>query len=297
MSLPWEADVDVGRQRLRALIELGKPSLSTLVVITSALGYAVAAPAGSWISWRLVATALGAALTAFGACGLNMASEAHLDALMHRTRSRPVPSGRLTRTEAKVWSAGIFGVGYLVLWLGAGVVPAQLALATMIIYAFVYTPAKRWGPFAVAIGAVPGALPVVLGWTAGGGGLASPGAWSLFAVLFAWQFPHFFALAYLHQADYARAGFHFLPRRGARRLILLSTWGLAAASLLPWALGVASYVYGSAALVLGGAAVFATHRVLRTLALSGARRVFLGSLVYLPIVLALLVLDHWRFAS
>lgn len=289
-----EATLSV-KARVRAFYELGKPNLSTLVVITSVLGFYLAS-SGSLAWVPLVFLVAGTALTAAGACALNMYIERDLDRVMLRTRSRPIPSGRVSPEAALAFSLLSFSSGFGVLWVACGVYPAALSLVTALIYGFVYTPLKRRGPISIWIGAIPGAIPPVMGWSAvtgeiGAGGLA------LFAILFAWQFPHFLALAYMYREDYARAGFRFLPEgdhdgRLAGRQIALGCVGLLLASLGPAVLGLTGPVYLAGALVAGLFFLAAGIRVARRSTLQNARRAFFASITYLPALLALLVLDR-----
>jgi protoheme IX farnesyltransferase len=283
--------------RLRAYHELAKPNLSALVVVTAVLGFYLATPPGAGLdASRLAWLAIGTALTSAGACASNMVLERDLDRAMLRTRVRPIPSGRLGAEQALAFAVTAFVAGFAVLLLGTGLVPAALALFTALVYALVYTPLKRRGPVSIWVGAVPGAVPPVMGWAAvtgevGAGGLA------LFAILFAWQFPHFLALAFMYRDDYARAGFRFLPEGdvdGARtgRHIALGCGLLLAASLGPALLGLTGPVYLAGALAAGLLFGAAGLRVARASNPRNARRAFLASIVYLPALLALLVLDR-----
>lgn len=283
--------------RARAFYELGKPNLSALVVVTSVLGFYLASSSTAGLDWvRLVYLVIGTALTAAGACALNMYIERDIDAQMLRTRSRPIPSGRLSADEALAFSVVTFAWGFTQLLVFCGPYPAFLSLATGLIYAFVYTPAKRRGPSSIAIGAIPGAIPPVMGWAAvrgeiGAGGLA------LFAILFAWQFPHFLALAYMYEEDYRRGGFEFLFRddpNGLKvgRAIAVGTLIVHSASLAPYVLGLTGGVYLVGAILAGAFFVWAGARVAIHTTLPRARQAFFASITYLPILLALMVLDR-----
>ncbi len=283
--------------RLRALYELGKPNLSALVVITAVLGFYLASPEGHPLQWvRLISLVLGTALTAFGACALNMVLERDLDRQMLRTRGRPIPSGRVTAEQALLYSGASFASGFGILALGAGLIPALLSALTLVVYGLIYTPLKRRGPVAIAVGAIPGAIPPVMGWAAvtgevGWGGLA------LFAILFCWQFPHFLALAFMYREDYARAGFRFLAEGdedGAvtGRQIAIGCAVLLLCSLVPALLGLTGHLYLLGALVAGALFLAAGIGVARRSSLANARRAFFASITYLPALLALLVLDR-----
>lgn len=282
--------------RARALYELGKPNLSLLVVVTSVLGYYLAAQ-GRPFDWaKLVYLATGTALTAAGACGLNMYLERDLDARMYRTRGRPIPSGRVAPDQALAFAVVLFVWGWLQLLVFCGWYPALLSALTAGIYAFVYTPSKRWGPVSIWIGAIPGAIPPVMGWTSVQGELGAGGL-ALFAILATWQFPHFLSLAYMYQEDYARAGFRFLPRgddegKKTGLLIAVGCVALLLVSLAPTLLGLAGKVYLFGAMIAGLGFLWAGLRVARRCTLQRARGAFFASITYLPALLALLVLDR-----
>ncbi len=276
------------------LLELVKARLTLLVLLTTAVGFYLGAEGP--ISWTaLVHTVLGTAAAAAGAAALNQWWEYKLDAMMHRTRSRPVPAGRMRPTEAVVIGSAlsIFGVTYLAFVCNA--LSAVLAAITIIVYIFAYTPLKLVSTFNTALGAVPGALPPMIGWAAARGTL-NAGAWMLFAILFFWQLPHFFAIAWMYRDDYARAGFVMLPTidpEGFRtgRQAVTHTFGLVFMSLLPVVLGLAGAVYFAGAALLGGLFLFCAFRFSLDLTLARARGLFLTSIVYLPLLLILMVLD------
>lgn len=283
--------------KARAYYELSKPNLSGLVVITGVIGFylgSVRGEATDW--WRLVHLVTGTGLTASGACALNMFLERDLDRSMRRTRSRPVPSGRAGPSEALAFALGAFIAGFVDLALFCGPYPAVLSLLTLFIYAFVYTPMKRRGPIAIWIGAIPGAIPPVMGWTAVRGELGLAAA-ALFAILFVWQLPHFLALAWMYRDDYARAGLSFLPRddttgRKAGLQIALGALALVPVSLLPAFMGMTGGVYLSGALLFGLAFFIACARFWQSATHAAARSAFLASVTYLPALLALMLLDR-----
>ena len=280
--------------RLRAFYELGKPNLSALVVVTAVLGYGMASRAtGQPLALApLLYLVLGTAMTSMGACALNMYLERDLDAVMTRTRKRPIPSGRLTAEEALFFALFTFSWGFAHLAVFCGPIVAGLSLLTAVIYAFVYTPLKRRGPVSVWVGAVPGAVPPLMGWASVTGGL-EPAAWALFAVLFAWQFPHFLALAFVYRQDYLRVGFRFLspsPRLTGFS-IAVGAVIVFLVSLVPYILGLVSAVYLGGALVFGLGFVASALPNMGQLTSRRARRTFLASIVYLPLLLLLLGLD------
>jgi protoheme IX farnesyltransferase len=273
--------------------ELVKARLTLLVLLTTAVGFYLAA-VGSINYGALFHVVFGTALAAAGAAALNQWWERRLDALMQRTRTRPIPAGRMLPRDALVVGSllAIAGVTYLTIacnWLSAA-----LAAATIVIYIFAYTPLKRISTANTLVGAIPGALPPMIGWAAASGRL-DPGAWSLFAILFFWQLPHFFAIAWMYRDDYARAGFQMVSRgdetgtRSASQsvffcIVLLLVGGI------PAFLGVVSSIYLPVELVLNGLFIFAAMRFLRTQVSADARTLFLTSIVYLPLLLVALVL-------
>jgi protoheme IX farnesyltransferase len=276
------------------LVELVKARLTLLVLLTTAVGFYLGAE-GPINFAALLHTVFGTAAAAAGAAALNQWWEYKLDAMMQRTRSRPVPAGRMRPQAAVVFGTAlsIFGVAYLAFVCNA--LSAALAAITIIIYIFAYTPLKRISTFNTALGAVPGALPPMIGWAAARGTL-NAGAWMLFAILFFWQLPHFFAIAWMYRDDYARAGFQMISsddRSGERSasqsvffcMILFVVAGL------PAFLGIATVFYLLAELVLGAVFVAVAMRFLKTRARSDARRLFITSIIYLPLLLGALVLS------
>jgi protoheme IX farnesyltransferase len=276
------------------LFMLTKPRVVLMVLITTVVGYYVGLT-GAADYGRLAALLLGTALAAGGTLALNMYWERELDGLMERTRTRPLPEGRLTPLEALLFGAALTVAGLAVLLVGAGWLAAAVVFATFVLYVFAYTPLKVRTAFCTLVGAVPGALPPVAGWAAARDD-AGLGAWVLFGILFLWQLPHTLAIAQLYREDYARAGVRLLPvidaqGRSTERQILSGTLALLAVSLLPTLIGLAGGVYFTGALVLG--AVFVVLGAQQALApsLPRARRVLLASLLYLPVLLALLAFD------
>ena len=279
---------------IRDLVELVKARLTLLVLLTTAVGFYLGAD--SPINFAaLLHTVFGTAAAAAGAAALNQWWEYKLDALMHRTRSRPVPAGRMRPRDAVVLGAAlsIFGVAYLAFVCNA--LSAALAAITIIIYIFAYTPLKRVSTFNTALGAVPGALPPMIGWAAARGTL-NAGAWMLFAILFFWQLPHFFAIAWMYRDDYARAGFQMISsddhtgERSASQSVFFCMLLFVVAGL-PAFLGIATVFYLLAELILGGVFIAAAMRFLKTRTPSDARRLFITSIIYLPLLLGALVLS------
>ncbi|HXH08020.1 MAG TPA: heme o synthase [Vicinamibacterales bacterium] len=277
------------RTRAADLLQLSKPRLNALVIATTAGGYYMGLPASEGgLGVAFIHTMLGTALVAASASAFNQLVERRTDGLMARTRLRPLPDGRMQPAEAAVF-AGAAGVAGLVqLALGANLTAALVALATLASYTLIYTPLKRRTSFATVVGAVPGALPPLIGWAAARGSL-EPAAWALFLIGFLWQLPHFLAIAWIYRDDYARAGLPMLPvvepdGASTGRQSVLYAAALLPASLTPAALGLAGPAFLAAALALGAgylwlAAQFARHRTP-----AAARRLFAGSLLYLPLV-------------
>jgi protoheme IX farnesyltransferase len=298
MSHPGEVVVAVlprARGRIAAdLISLTKPRVVLMVLITTVVGYYVGL-SGAPDYARLLALLIGTTLAAGGTLALNQYWERDVDALMERTRTRALPEGRLAPLEALLFGAATTAGGLAVLAIGAGRLAALVTAATFALYVFAYTPLKLRTSLCTLVGAVPGALPPVTGWAAARDDV-SLGAWVLFGILFLWQLPHTLAIARLYQADYARAGVRLLPVIDAQggsteRQILTGCMALLAVSLLPTLIGLAGAVYFVGALLLGGTfAVFGVQQALAPSA-SRARRVLLASLLYLPVLLALLAFD------
>ncbi len=276
-----------------AFLELTKPRIVGLVLLTVAGGFVIAAgPPSSPEAVLLLKTLIGTGLVAAGTNALNQLLERDVDALMARTRRRPLPEGRLSPVAAAAfaWALGLGGILYLA--VGVNRLTALLAALTLGSYVFLYTPLKRRTPAATLVGAVPGALPIVGGWTAGGGSLGIE-AWALFWILFLWQLPHFMSLAWLYREDYARAG---LKSMGAWedgvatfRQAALYALALLSVSLIPALLHLAGAVYFVGALLLSAWFAWISIRAALRLDEKAARRVFSASLVYLPLLLALMV--------
>ena len=273
-------------------VSLTKPRLNSLVVVTTGVGY-LAARAGVDLP-VLANTTMGAALVAGAAAAFNQIAERDLDERMPRTFDRPVAAGRLRPAEAAGFAVLLALAGLVQIAAGASVVAAVLALATLLSYAVVYTPLKRTTHWAVLVGAVPGALPVVIGWAAARP--VSAGAWSLFALVFVWQLPHFLALAWLYRDDFGRAGLPLLAvvdasgGRTARHVVAYSAL-LVPVSLAPAWLGVAGAGYAAGAGLLGVGLFAVACRFAARRSPDRARLLFRATLVYLPLVWILLLAD------
>jgi len=279
---------------LRDVLTLSKARLSSLVLVTTLVGYLLAAPAVDWTV--LVATLVGTMLTAFGANALNQYRERDIDARMHRTRRRPLPAGRMTLEWALIYGITVSMLGTVVLLAWSGPLPAFLAAVTVLIYVLVYTPLKRRSTLNTVVGAVCGALPPLIGWSAGAGSIAM-GGWLLAALLFVWQIPHFMALAWMYREDYARAGLRMLPVVDPDGRITFPVTVLFAALHLPLGLlvtltGVAGPWFALGSLGLGLWWGWLGLRLYRSHSDRDAQRVFFASLAYLPLVLGLMVADR-----
>ncbi len=283
------------RSRLADLFVFTKVRVNLLVVATTAGGFYMASPDGMNLA-VLAATLAGTALVAGGAAGLNQISERDIDLLMLRTRQRPLPGGRMGLGEARAiaWTAALGGV--VLLALTSNLLAAVLAALTLVIYAHVYTPMKRVTSFSTVVGAVPGALPPMIGWAAARGTVDAP-AWALFLIVFLWQLPHFLAIAWLYREDYGRAGLPMLPvvdpdgASTARQSLLYAT-ALVPVSILPSALGLAGPWYAASALALGVAFIAFGVRFAMRRTKPNARLLFLVSLVYLPAVWIVMMMDR-----
>jgi heme o synthase len=278
-------------------LELGKARLNSFVVFTAGVGYMAALPVAEWNPLTLCWLVIGTALSACGANGLNQVVEAKRDARMERTRNRPLPSGRITVSHALTASLAGVVLGSLLLTVTTNALTGALALFTALLYVLVYTPLKTRTIFNTAVGAVCGAIPPVMGWTAATGTFGA-GGWILGAILFAWQMPHFLALAWMYRDDYDRGGYRMLPQRdGGGTLTCLATI-LHAASLVPIALlgtvfGLGGWIYSAGAVALGAFLVLRSIELYRRRTREAARSVFLASLVYLPVLLGLLIASRW----
>ncbi|MFQ5495160.1 MAG: heme o synthase [Phycisphaerae bacterium] len=286
------------RARPAAYVELVKPRIAVMVIVVTGLGFCLALPRGADLAVLplLLHTLLGTGLVGAGSNVLNQYFEAELDGRMVRTLNRPLPSGRLSSGEALAFglSLSVLGVGYLCAMVNP--LCGALGAGGILLYTFVYTPLKRWTPLSVFVGAIPGALPPVIGWCAVTGSVSAP-AILLFAILFFWQLPHFASISWLYRGDYARAGFPMMPvvDPGGRRTslhLITQTVALVMASLLPMFHGLAGPTYAVGAMVLGAAFLaFGGLFVCRKTAAT-ARLHVLASVVYLPLLLTLMMLDR-----
>jgi len=285
--------------RLAFYYELTKPGIAGYIMVTAGVAYYVAAQGQAQLL-PILHTLLGTVVAAGGAMALNQFVEWELDALMERTKGRPIPSGRLGPMEALLFGnlLALGGIAYL--FFTVGWLPAALTAFTALTYNLVYTPLKKVSYISTLAGAFPGAMPTLIGWSAATGGLSLE-AGALFAIAYLWQLPHVLALGWLLRRDYARAGFYLIPKsdpRGKRIGIHMAVYSLALlpVGLIPTWVGLTGWVYFAGMLVLGlsllGLSIAAGWGV--ELGKTEARRVFLGSLAYHPMFLLLLLIDTIR---
>jgi protoheme IX farnesyltransferase len=282
------------RARIVAYTELTKPRIAFMLVLTSAAGFYL----GSHDSFRLehfLYSMLGIALLAFGVATLNQYIERQLDAKMERTAGRPLPTGRLTHVEALIFGIVLTVAAEIVLYFAINALTAILGLVVIVGYVFVYTPLKTRTSVSTAIGAIPGAMPPLMGWTAATNEITI-GAWILFAILFLWQFPHFLSIAWMYREQYQRAGILMLPvvepaGNLTARQIVLFTLMLIPVSFAPFFFAMSGLVYLLAAILLGGIFLAASIQVARTKSNQSARRLLLTSVLYLPLLLLFMSLD------
>jgi protoheme IX farnesyltransferase len=296
-AAPAAADT-AARSRLVDFYELTKPRLNFLVVITTMVGFYMAAGSAmsGWQWLLLFHTLLGTALTAASAGTLNQYIEREYDALMPRTADRPLPAGRLAPGEALLFALILGTVGVVYLAVLVNLLTAALGAFTLLSYAFVYTPMKRLSTLNTIIGAVPGAIPAVMGWTACRG-VISPEAVALFLIMFIWQIPHFLAIATLYRDDYRAGGFKMLPcietdLQSTGRQIVLYCMALIPVSLVPGITGLAGWIYMVAAVVMGILFLAFGIRAAKTKTRLDARRLFFASIIYLPVLFAFLMIDR-----
>jgi len=274
--------------------DLVKARLTTLVLLTTLVGF--------YLGWQgpmnfglMFYTLSGTALVAAGAAALNQLLEREYDAKMSRTASRPLPSGRLLPVTVMLFGGvcAVTGLAYLALLVNP--LTSVIGAITLVSYLFIYTPLKRMTWLNTAVGAIPGGLPPLMGWAAARGELTG-GGWALFAILACWQLPHFYAIAWIYRDEYAKAGFQMLPNvdpDGSRTAqhVVTHTLALLLISLCPFLFHLAGTVYLTGAVVLGTGFFWCALRFARELSMGRARRLFFASIVYLPLLLALLVFD------
>jgi heme o synthase len=283
-SVTWQA-------KLRDYYTLTKPEVNLLILMATSAGYALGSR-GPFHTLRLVNTLVGTLLVASGTATLNQWMERRWDGQMRRTASRPLPSGRMSAGEALSFGLLLSMAGGLYLAWTVNLVAALLATSTLLSYLLIYTPLKRRTPLCTLLGAIPGAMPTLIGW-AGAAGRIDGQAWFLFAILFLWQFPHFLAIALMYREDYARAGYRMLPAfdheaRFTRAEILGLTIVLILTTLFPIA-GHAGPLYQGVMILAGAFFLYHVVKLTRSASKILASRVVHASVIYLPVVLALVV--------
>ncbi|MEQ1764297.1 MAG: heme o synthase [Pyrinomonadaceae bacterium] len=282
------------RERIAAFVELTKPRIAFMLLLTSAAGFYLG-NRGTFDLVLFTNAMIGIVLLAFGVATLNQWLERRTDVLMDRTAKRPLPTGKVTSTEALVFGATLCLSAEIYLYFLVNPLTAILGISVIVGYVLLYTPLKTRTSASTAIGAIPGAMPPLMGWTSSANEITL-GAWALFAFLFLWQFPHFLAIAWMYKEQYAKAGILMLPvvepsGRITARQIVLFTIMMVPVSLAPFFLGFAGWVFLTAATILGIWFLIESVRTARAKTPEMARRLLLVSVLYLPIIFAILVLD------
>jgi len=284
---------------MRDYIELTKPRITWLILMSTGIGYFFGLPSHAWkdINWLLLLhTILGTGLIASGTAALNQWYERAADLKMNRTAGRPLPSGRLIAGRALAFGVLLAVAGFVELWLGVNLLSGLIGAFTLASYLFLYTPLKQRTWWSTTVGAVPGAMPPMIGFAAAAGTVTAE-AWVLGAILFLWQFPHFYSIAWMYKDDYARAGIQMLPVvepdcRSTARQIVIYGLTLIPVSVVPSMLGMTGRIYFIGALILGLVYLYSGIRVALDRTLARARAVLLTSVLYLPLIYSLMLLDR-----
>jgi len=280
---------------LRDYVALTKPRITWLILMSTAIGCLFGRrPDFGWIAF--LHTLAGTGLLASGTAALNQWYEWDADALMRRTSDRPIPSGRMPRAHAFWFGVALAASGFAELALGVNLLSAWLGLFTLASYLLIYTPLKRRSPHSTTVGAIPGAMPPMIGYAAAQGHISAE-AWALFAILFLWQFPHFYSIAWMYREDYGNAGIRMLPvvepdGVSTARHILFTSLLLIPVSLAPTFLGMTGKIYLYGALAAGTMFFYASYRVASEKTVARARKVLLASVVYLPVLYGLMLIDR-----
>jgi protoheme IX farnesyltransferase len=284
---------------MRSYLELTKPRITWLILMSTGIGYFFGLPSHALADLNvllLIHTIVGTALIASGTAALNQWYERDADEKMLRTAGRPLPSGRLNATRALWFAIALSAAGFIELYFGANPLTAGIGAFTLASYLFLYTPLKRRTWWSTTIGAIPGAMPPMIGYAAAAGTITME-SWVLFAILFLWQFPHFYSIAWMYKEDYARAGIQMLPvvepdcRSTARQIVLYGI-ALIPVSLVPAMLGMSGRIYLVGALLLGLWFLYSGVRVALERTLARARGVLITSVLYLPLIYGLMLLDR-----
>lgn len=286
--------ISIGK-KIGAFVELTKPRIAFMLVLTAAAGFYVAANRGFDLT-LFINSMTAIALLAFGVAALNQFLERDLDAIMDRTRARPLPSGRLSPREALVFGIILCVSAEIYLFLAVNTLTALLGLAVIIGYVLIYTPLKTVTTASTAIGAIPGAMPPLMGWTAAAGEI-SLSSWFLFATLFLWQFPHFLAIAWMYREQYKKAGIKMLPvieengKYTARQIVVFAVM-LLPVSVAPFFFGISGMIFLIGAVVLGLWFLFVSVQTARSKSVVMARKLMFVSVLYLPVFFLLMVLGR-----
>jgi protoheme IX farnesyltransferase len=281
-------------EKVKAYIELLKLRLSFLVAFSSGFGYILATNGHiNWVNFLLLS--LGGILISGASVTINQIIEKDYDVLMKRTKNRPIPTGRITETEAIVYSFAVALLGFVILYWSTNLMTVALSFVSLILYSFIYTPLKRVGPIAVFVGAIPGALPPLLGWVAATGEVTYE-ALIIFGIQFIWQFPHFWAIAWVGDDDYKKAGFKLLPNNGRKDLntainIMIYTLFLLPLGLLPTYFGLTGFTSAVVVTISGCGFLAQTFTLMRDNSDKAALKIMFGSFLYLPIVQIAYMLD------
>ncbi len=289
---------------MREYIELTKPRITWLILMSTGIGYFFGLPgSASWWGFlkaipllSLLHTVLGTGLIASGTAALNQWYEREADRHMRRTAARPLPSGKLSARRALAFGIGLSVAGFAELWLGVNWLAAAIGAFTLASYLFIYTPMKQRTWWSTTVGAIPGAMPPMIGYAAAAGTITRE-SWVLFAILFLWQFPHFYSIAWMYKEDYARAGIQMLPvvepdcRSTARQIVIYGI-ALIPVSLVPSMLGMSGRIYLVGALLLGLWFLYSGVQVAVERSMVRARNVLVTSVLYLPLIYGLMLLDR-----
>ncbi len=294
-ATPGTADETAWRSRLLDYIQLTKPEITFLVTISALAGFVLGSPDDMDV-WTLCWALIGIPLVSAGGAVLNHLQERFQDALMRRTASRPLPSGRIRPEHARVYGYVLIGAGLAILCPLTNPLTGVLAAIAVALYLYVYTPLKQITPYNTLIGTLPGALPALGGWTAATGSLGN-GGWAMFAILLFWQMPHFMSLAWMYRKDYERAGFAMWTVEdpdGTKTVALTTTFSalMVAASVVPWLLDLSGWLYLFGSLVLGAWFLTLANKFRLTRSVQDARLVLKGSVWYIPLLLLLVVIDR-----
>ncbi|MBM3760371.1 MAG: protoheme IX farnesyltransferase [Acidobacteria bacterium] len=276
-------------------VALTKPRITWLILMSTAVGFYFGKPMlkSADLPWVLFHLMLGTGLIASGTAALNQWWERDSDRYMSRTAGRPLPTGKVGAMPALVFGVVLAALGFVELWLGCNLLTAGLGLFTLTSYLFLYTPMKRMSPHSTTVGAIPGAMPPLLGYAAATNALTLE-AWALYAILFVWQFPHFYAIAWMYREEYGKAGIRMLPvvepdgESTASRILWTSVL-MVPTSLLPIALAMSGKVYLAASLIMGALLLYCAFKMFRQRSRENARGVLLATVVYLPVLYAVLI--------